>query len=436
MAEAGSFADRVKQQADIVRVVGEYVRLKKSGQNFTGLCPFHSEKTPSFAVHPVKQIYHCFGCGVGGDVFKFVMEMEKITFPEAIRVVAEKCGIAVPRARERTPEERKENQQRTSLVELHREAAAFFAQQLNGTPEGRAAKAYLLDRGLDSEAVARFGIGFAPSGGEALLRAMKQKYPEKVLEVSGLFSRDQSGRLYDRFRRRVMFPIANESGKIVAFGGRALGDDLPKYLNSPETPIYSKSNVLYHLDRAKEALAAARFRRAGGRLHGRDRRGAGGNFQRGGELRHESHRTSGEIAQPLHAPHHRQLRSGHRGTSRHRALADAAARAGRRSARPGAARRQGSRQLHPRRRRRGVHEIAQRSPALRRLLDLARPQNGPDFGGRKIARREFPDALRAARSGPHSALGMGHAHRAAACASRSPCCANRCARRPTSAAAK
>jgi DNA primase len=259
LAEAGSFADRVKQQADIVRVVGEYVRLKKSGQNFTGLCPFHSEKTPSFAVHPVKQIYHCFGCGVGGDVFKFVMEMEKITFPDAVRAVAEKCGIAVPQARERTPEERRENQQRTSLVEMHREAAAFFAQQLSATPEGRAAKAYLLDRGLDSEAMARFGIGFAPSGGEALLRTMKQKYPEKVLEVSGLFSRDQSGRLFDRFRRRVMFPIANESGKIVAFGGRALGDDLPKYLNSPETPIYSKSNVLYHLDRAKEALRQRDF---------------------------------------------------------------------------------------------------------------------------------------------------------------------------------
>jgi DNA primase len=259
MAEAGSFADRVKQQADIVRVVGEYVRLKKSGQNFTGLCPFHSEKTPSFAVHPVKQIYHCFGCGAGGDVFKFVMEMDKITFPEAVRAVAEKCGIAIPRARERTPEERRENQQRTSLVELHREAAAFFVQQLNTTQEGRAAKAYLLDRGLDSEAMARFGIGFAPSGGEALLRAFKQKYPEKVLETSGLFSRDQNGRLFDRFRRRVMFPIANDSGKIIAFGGRALGDDLPKYLNSPETPIYTKSNILYHLDRAKEALRQRDF---------------------------------------------------------------------------------------------------------------------------------------------------------------------------------
>ncbi|MGH9681154.1 MAG: DNA primase, partial [Candidatus Acidiferrales bacterium] len=157
------------------------------------------------------------------------------------------------------PEERRENQQRTSLVELHRDAAAFFAQQLNGTPEGRAAKAYLLDRGLDSEAMVRFGIGFAPAGGEALLRAMKQKYSEKVLEASGLFSRDPNGRLFDRFRRRVMFPIANDSGKIVAFGGRALGDDLPKYLNSPETPIYTKSNLLYHLDRAKEALRQRDF---------------------------------------------------------------------------------------------------------------------------------------------------------------------------------
>jgi DNA primase len=259
VAEAGSFADRVKQQADIVRVIGEYVRLKKSGQNFTGLCPFHSEKTPSFAVHPVKQIYHCFGCGVGGDVYKFVMEMDKISFPDAVRAVAEKCGIAIPRAKERTPEERQQNQQRTSLVELHHEAATFFVQQLNTTQEGRAAKAYLLDRGLDSEAMARFGIGFAPSGGEALFRAFKAKYPEKALEVSGLFSRDQNGRLFDRFRRRVMFPIANDSGKIVAFGGRALGDDLPKYLNSPETPIYSKSNILYHLDRAKEALRQRDF---------------------------------------------------------------------------------------------------------------------------------------------------------------------------------
>ncbi len=365
-------------------------------------------------MHPVKQIYHCFGCGVGGDVFKFVMEMDKITFPEAVRAVAEKCGIAVPRARERTPEERNENQQRTSLVEMHREAAAFFAQQLNGTPEGRAAKAYLLDRGLDSEAMARFGIGFAPSGGEALLRAMKQKYPEKVLEASGLFSRDQNGRLFDRFRRRVMFPIANESGKIVAFGGRALGDDLPKYLNSPETPIYSKSNVLYHLDRAKEALRQRDFAVL-----------VEGYMDAIAVARAGISNVVASCGTSLTEPQVKLLNRFTRriivnydpdtaGPGRDRALACDPARAGRRSARPRAARRQGPGQLHSRRRRRGLHEIAERSPALRRLFDFARPQDGHDHGGRKTARREFSDALRAAHSGPHSALGMGHAHRAAA----------------------
>lgn len=254
MAEAGSFADKVKQQADIVRVIGEYVRLKKTGQNFTGLCPFHPEKSPSFAVHPVRQIYHCFGCGVGGDVFKFVMEMDKCAFPEAIRIVAEKSGIPVPRPRDRSPEERRENQERTLLVEMHREAAVFFSRQLHEAAEGKVASAYLEDRGLNREAMARFGLGWAPSSGDALLRLLKPRYSEKLLEASGLFSRDQSGRLYDRFRRRIIFPISNEGGKIIAFGGRVMGDDQPKYLNSPETPIYSKSNVLYHLDRAKEAL--------------------------------------------------------------------------------------------------------------------------------------------------------------------------------------
>src|SRR3984893_3342389 len=259
MAEAGSFADRVKQQADIVRVVGEYVQLKKAGQSFRGLCPFHSEKTASFNVHPTRQIYHCFGCGKGGDVFSFVMEMEKCEFPDAIRVVAEKCGIAIPRPKERSPEERKENQQRAALVEMHREAQTFFVKQIEGTLEGKAARAYLEDRGLDKTAMDRFGIGYAPSGGDLLLRFLRAKYPENLLVESGLVSRDQSGRMFDRFRRRITFPISNESAKIVAFGCRALGDDMPKYLNSPETPIYSKSNVLYHLDRAKEALRRSDF---------------------------------------------------------------------------------------------------------------------------------------------------------------------------------
>ena len=240
-------------------MVGEYVRLKKTGKDFSGLCPFHQEKTPSFTVSPIKQIFYCFGCGKGGDVYNFVMDMEKCEFPEAGKVVAEKCGIAIPRQKERSPEERKENQQRSVLVEMHREAQTFFVKQLEGTAEGKAARAYLEDRGLDKDEIARFGIGYAPSGGDLLLRHLKGKYAEKLLAESGLVSRGEGGRLFDRFRRRITFPIANESGKIVAFGCRALGDDQPKYLNSPETPIYSKSNVLYHLDRAKEALRRSDF---------------------------------------------------------------------------------------------------------------------------------------------------------------------------------
>ena len=259
MAEVGSVAERVKQQADIVRVVGEYVRLKKTGKDFSGLCPFHQEKTPSFTVSHLKQIFYCFGCGKGGDVFNFVMEMERCEFPEALRIVAEKCGISIPRAKERSPGERKENQQRAALVEIHREAQTFFIKQLEGTLEGKAARAYLEDRGLDKDAVSRFGIGYAPSGGDLLLRHLKSKYPEKLFVDSGLISRDQGGKLFDRFRRRITFPISNESGKIVAFGCRALGDDQPKYLNSPESPIYSKSNVLYHLDRAKESIRRKDF---------------------------------------------------------------------------------------------------------------------------------------------------------------------------------
>ncbi len=259
MAEPGSVAERIKQQADIVRVVGEYVRLKKSGQNFTGLCPFHQEKTPSFAVHPGKQIYHCFGCGAGGDVFKFVMEMDKVSFPEAIRAVAEKCGIPMPEWRGRGgPQAQQATQQRRLLVEMHKAATEFFVRQLE-TPEGRVARAYLEDRGLKPETIARFGLGWAPSTGEALVRHLRSKFPPALLDPSGLVSRDRNEQAFDRFRRRVMFPIASESGRVVAFGGRAIGDEQPKYLNSPETGIYTKSHVLYNLDRAREAIRREGF---------------------------------------------------------------------------------------------------------------------------------------------------------------------------------
>jgi DNA primase len=260
MAEAGSTAERVKQQADIVRVVGEYVRLKKTGKDFSGLCPFHQEKTPSFTVSPIKQIFYCFGCGKGGDIFNFVMEMERCEFPDALRLVAEKCGISIPKPKPSSPAERTQSSVRTALVEMHREAQTFFVNQLQGTAEGKLARAYLDDRGLDKATIDRFGIGYAPSGGDLLLRHLKGKYAERLLAESGLVSREQNGsRLFDRFRRRITFPIANEAGKIVAFGCRAMGDDQPKYLNSPETPIYSKSNLLYHLDRAKEALRRSDF---------------------------------------------------------------------------------------------------------------------------------------------------------------------------------
>ncbi|MGH9788309.1 MAG: DNA primase [Candidatus Acidiferrales bacterium] len=266
MAEPGSVAEKVKQQADIVRVVGEYVRLKKAGQNFVGLCPFHSEKTPSFAVHPVKQIFHCFGCGVGGDVFKFVMDMEKLSFPEALKFVADKSGIRLPERRPRTPEEAKETRIRTRLVELHEHAARYFLDELNGTREGKLVRDYLHDRGLSDELIQTFGIGYAPGAGDALVRRLKQAgYAQDLIEASGLANKDPAyggagdRGLYDRFRRRVMFPIHSESGRLVGFGGRAMGDEMPKYLNSPETPIYQKSRVLYNLQRAKDAIRKDNF---------------------------------------------------------------------------------------------------------------------------------------------------------------------------------
>jgi len=250
-----SQVEQVKSAADIVKIVGDSVKLRKAGANYVGLCPFHQEKTPSFAVHPTKQIFHCFGCGVGGDVFKFVMLLENLTFPEALRRVAEKVGI---RIREQEFDETADAnaRERTALYKIHDAAAKFYAAQLGGTAEGRAARAYLTDRGLGDEVVGRFRLGYAPADGQALLRTLKEAdFKILDLEKSGLVLADADRqRHYDRFRRRVIFPIANESGKVVAFGGRALGDDPPKYLNSPETPIYTKSRVLYNLERAGPAI--------------------------------------------------------------------------------------------------------------------------------------------------------------------------------------
>jgi DNA primase len=250
-----SQVDEVRTAADIVKIVGDYVKLRKAGANFMGLCPFHQEKTPSFAVHPTKQIFHCFGCGVGGDVFKFVMLIDNLTFPEALRRVAEKAGV---RLHEREFDETADAnaRERAALHKIHDIAAKFYASQLGATAEGRAARAYLADRGVSDEIVGRFLLGYAPSDGQALTRRLLDSgFATEILEKSGLVLRDSAGRRhFDRFRRRIMFPIARESGKVVAFGGRALGDEQPKYLNSPETAIYSKGRVLYHLDRAGPAI--------------------------------------------------------------------------------------------------------------------------------------------------------------------------------------
>lgn len=248
-------SEEIRSSVDIVKIVGDYVQLRKAGVNFKGLCPFHQEKTPSFNVHPQKQIFHCFGCGVGGDVFKFVMLIESVSFPEALKRVAEKAGIKL-KQRPMDPVSDAAVRDREVLTRIHETAARFFATQLGATAEGRTARAYLADRGLSDEIVARFNIGYAPSEGHALLRHLESSgFSGAFLEKSGLVLAEAEGRRrLDRFRQRVMFPIARESGAVVAFGGRALGDDQPKYLNSPETPIYTKSRVLYHLDGAANAI--------------------------------------------------------------------------------------------------------------------------------------------------------------------------------------
>jgi DNA primase len=261
------FAQSVKQQADIVRVIGEYITLKKSGaQNYQGLCPFHGEKTPSFSVHVTRQFYHCFGCGVSGDVFKFVQEIDKVSFPEAVKVVAQKCGIPLPKREYSSPEEAAESRLRGRLLELHEQATVFFEEQLK-SPESARAREYLTGRGLKPETIAKFRIGYAPDGFGGLRDRLAGAAPPDVLRASGLFGFKAqedggAGRMYDYFRKRITFPICNEGGRVIAFTARALdAEDKggPKYLNSPETPLYSKGQVLFNLDKARQAIRQQNF---------------------------------------------------------------------------------------------------------------------------------------------------------------------------------
>ena len=242
-----NFTETVRNSADIVRVVSDYVSLKGTGNTLKGLCPFHSEKTPSFTVHRDKQFFHCFGCQAGGDVFSFVMLAEKLPFPEAVEVVAEKCGVPVPA----TTGDFGKSDERKQLFEIYERAAAYFQQMLS-TDEAAPALQVLEKRKISPAFMKRFCLGFAPSSG--LINYLRLQDPVS----SGLFLRNDRGEVYDRFRRRLMFPIWNERSKIIGFGGRALMPDAqPKYLNSPESPLYSKSNVLYGLHFARDAARKA-----------------------------------------------------------------------------------------------------------------------------------------------------------------------------------
>jgi len=261
------FAQTVKQQADIVKIVEGYIRLRKAGaQNYTGLCPFHKEKSPSFSVHAARQFYHCFGCHESGDVFTFVGKIENVSFPEAVRIVAQKCGIPLPKREFSSPEQAAEARLRVKLLELHETATAWFEEQLRG-PEGALAREYLAGRGLTPEGIRAFRIGYAPDSFNALRDRLGGMADQETLRASGLFaSKEQGdgskGPIYDRFRKRITFPIANESGRIIAFTARTLetGDKAgAKYINSPETPLYSKGMVLFNLDKAKTAIRQAGF---------------------------------------------------------------------------------------------------------------------------------------------------------------------------------
>ena len=246
--------DEVRAASDIVSVVGEHVRLRQRGSNFVGLCPFHEEKTPSFNVSPSRGIFKCFGCGKGGNVFRFLMEMEALSFVEAVRKLAGRAGIEIPRS----DQDRQRAAANETLYAALRFAAEYFRSQLQASSPGQEARRYLGDRGLLADTIDRFGLGYAPAGWDGLLKeASRRHIAPDVLNRAGLVAarKDGSGH-YDRFRGRIMFPIVSPVGKVIGFGGRNLhGDaDAPKYINSPETPVYSKSLALYGLFQGKVAI--------------------------------------------------------------------------------------------------------------------------------------------------------------------------------------
>ncbi len=261
---ADNFAQTVKAQTDIVRIVGEYIKLRKSGANWSALCPFHKEKSGSFYLYPGTASFYCFGCHEHGDVFTFVMKLENISFPEAVRSVATKMNIPLPAREFNSPQEAREAGLRKQLLDVHEAATQYFQGNLR-SPEAARAREYMSGRGISDETVKTFRIGYAPESFNDMRERLGKFFPEDVLRASGLFSSkdgDNAAPLYARFRRRVMFPICNEAGKPIAFTGRALetttpdGKTVAKYMNSPETPLYTKGHVLFNLDKAKAAIKA------------------------------------------------------------------------------------------------------------------------------------------------------------------------------------
>src|SRR6476659_375513 len=255
------FIDDLRLQANIVQVVQEYVPLKRAGTTFKGLCPFHSEKTPSFHVNPEKGFFHCFGCGVGGNVFKFLELHEKVGFPDAVRMLAQKVGMSIPETVDGDRDDAsREAGVREAMLKIHEVAAAYFREML-ASPAGARARQQLADREVPPQTVEQHGIGFAPNSRDGLKSVLlKQGFPQALLLQSGLILQRDNGDVIDRFRNRLMIPIFRDTGSVIAFGGRAMdADQVPKYLNSPETPIYSKSRTLYGLNLSKGAIRKVGF---------------------------------------------------------------------------------------------------------------------------------------------------------------------------------
>ncbi|HOK42076.1 MAG TPA: DNA primase [Thermoclostridium caenicola] len=241
--------EEVRLRNDIVEVVSGYVKLEKKGRSYWGLCPFHNEKTPSFSVEPNKQFFYCFGCNKGGSVIHFIMNIENLEFVEALKFLADRAGIALPETED--PQEREKAEQRKVILEINRQAARFYFRSLAGK-DGLKAQNYLKKRGLLAKTIKQFGLGYAPAEWDGLTRELlKQHFPADLLIKSGLSIRAKSGELVDRFRDRIMFPIFDIRGNIVGFGGRVLDGSMPKYMNSPDTPVYNKSRELYGLNYAR-----------------------------------------------------------------------------------------------------------------------------------------------------------------------------------------